>query len=289
MDDSLPARTDVVANGLRHRVLTWDGGGGTTLLCLHGFLDLSWGFAPVAPALAAAGYHVVAPDLRGHGDTEWIGPGGYYHFMDYLPDVADLADAVARDRLVLLGHSMGASIAALFAGVFPDRPRAVVAMEGMRLAEQPDEDLPRRAADWIHWVRRARERGPRVLPDVAAGADRIREFDPLCPPDVALLLAEHGTTPVPGGRAFKHDPVHVTRGPYPFRLEQWARYWRAVRCPVLLLEGERTELPPPPDMAARVASLRDARTRIIPRAGHMMMRHEPAAVATEILAFLQAV
>jgi pimeloyl-ACP methyl ester carboxylesterase len=284
-----PAQRDVVANGLRHHLLEWDGGGRTTLLCLHGFLDMAWGFAPVAPALAAAGYHVVAPDLRGHGDTEWIGAGGYYHFMDYLHDVADLAEAVTRGDLVVIGHSMGASIAALFAGVFPERPRAVVAMEGMRLPEQPDEDLPRRAADWIHGVRRARLRGPRVLPNVEACAARIRQFDPLCPPDVALFLAERGTTPVAGGRAFKHDPVHVTRGPYPFRLEQWTRYWRAIRCPVLLVEGERTELPPPPDMAERVACLRDARSCLVPGAGHMMMRHAPGAVASAILAFLQAV
>jgi pimeloyl-ACP methyl ester carboxylesterase len=289
MIDPHPAERDLVANGLRHHLLEWDGGGRTTLLCLHGFLDLSWGFAPIGPALAAAGYHVVAPDLRGHGDTEWIGPGGYYHFLDYLHDVADLADATARDRLVVVGHSMGASIAALFAGVFPERPAAIVVMEGLRLTEDLDEDIPRRAAAWIHEVRRARQRGRRALPDLAACAERIRQFDPLCPPDVALFLAGHGTSPVPGGRAFKHDPVHVTRGPYPFRLEQWTRYWKAVRCPVLLLEGERTELPPPPDMPARAACLRDARTRVVPGAGHMMIRHEPAAVAAEILAFLQEV
>jgi pimeloyl-ACP methyl ester carboxylesterase len=289
MQDPHPTHRDAVANGLRHHLLEWDGGGRTTLLCLHGFLDLSWGFAPLGPALAAAGYHVVAPDLRGHGDSQWIGAGGYYYFMDYLHDVADLADAVARDRLVLVGHSMGASIAALFSGVFPDRVAAAVLMEGMRLPERPEEDLPRRAAEWIHGVRRARLRGQRVLPDVDACAARIREFDPLCPPDVALFLAERGTVPVPGGRAFKHDPVHVTRGPYPFRLEQWSQYWRAIRCPVLLLEADRSELPPPPDFPARVACLRDARTRVVPRAGHMMIRHEPAAVASEILSFLRAV
>ena len=135
MFDPRPTRREVVANGLRHNLLEWDGKGHTTLLCLHGFLDLSWGFAPIAPALAAAGYHVVAPDLRGHGDTEWVGAGGYYHFMDYLHDVADLVDAVAREELVLLGHSMGGSIAALFAGVFPGRTRRIVVMEGMRLPE----------------------------------------------------------------------------------------------------------------------------------------------------------
>ena len=289
MIDERPREREVTANGLRHHLLEWDGGGRTTLLCLHGFLDLSWGFAPIAPALAAAGYHVVAPDLRGHGDTEWVGAGGYYYFMDYLHDVADLVGALARDRFVLVGHSMGASVAALYAGVFPDRPGALVAMEGMRLPEQPDEDLPRRAADWIHGVERARRRGPRPLPDLAACAARIRQFDPLCPPEVALFLAGHGTSPVPGGRAFKHDPMHVTRGPYPFRLEQWKQYWRAVRCPALLLEGERTELPPPPDMAERVACLRDVRSRIVPGAGHMMMRHEPAAVASAVLEFLREV
>jgi pimeloyl-ACP methyl ester carboxylesterase len=289
MTDRRPAHREVTANGLRHHLLEWDGGGATTLLCLHGFLDLSWGFASIAPALAEAGYHVVAPDLRGHGDTEWVGRGGYYHFMDYLPDVADLDQATTRKDLVILGHSMGGSIAALFAGVFPDRPRAIVVMEGMRLPERPDEDLPHRASDWIHGVRRARLRGPRVLPDLAACAARIRQFDPLCPPDVALFLAEHGTHPVPGGRAFKHDPVHVTRGPYPFRLEQWAQYWRAIRCPVLLLEGEATELPPPSDAAERVACLRDVRTRVVPRAGHMMMRHEPALVASAVLDFLRSV
>jgi pimeloyl-ACP methyl ester carboxylesterase len=231
----------------------------------------------------------VAPDLRGHGDTEWIGAGGYYHFMDYLLDVADLVDRIARPGLAVVGHSMGGSIAALYAGVVPDRPRAIAVLEGIRLPERPDEDLPRRAADWIHGVRRTRARGPRVFADLDACAARIREFDPLCPPETARFLAERGTREVEGGRVFKHDPLHATRGPYPFRVEQWMRYWRAVRCPVLLLDGEATEIAPPPDAAARAACFRDVRAGVVPRAGHMMMRHEPAAVASALLAFLRAV
>jgi len=286
MPDLHPRQREVVANGLRHHLLEWDGGGGTTVLCLHGFLDLSWGFAFVAPSLAAAGYHVVAPDLRGHGDSDRIGPGGYYYFMDYVPDVADLVDQVARDRLALVGHSMGGSIALLYAATFPERPERVVAMESIHVREVPDEDLPRRCADWIEGVRRARLRGPRALPSLEACAERIRRFDPLCPPEVALFLAERGTIPVPGGRAFKHDPVHVTRGPYPYRRAQSEAYWRAVACPVLLLEASETELPPPPDMAERAASFRCARRQVISGAGHMMMRHRPDAIARAVLEFL---
>ena len=264
------------ANGLRHHLLEWDGGGRTTLLCLHGFLDMAWGFAPVAPALAAAGYHVVAPDLRGHGDTEWIGAGGYYHFMDYLHDVADLADAVARDDLVVVGHSMGASIAALFAGVFPERPRAVVAMEGMRLPEQPDEDLPRRAADWIHGVRRARLRGPRVLPDVEACAARIRQFDPLCPPDVALFLAERGTDA--GRRAAAPSSTTRSTSPGGPTRSGWSS-GPATGAPSAARScssrGSRPSCHRPRTWRSGWPACATSGPAVVPGAGHMMMRHEP--------------
>jgi pimeloyl-ACP methyl ester carboxylesterase len=286
--DPHPAHREVLANGLRHHLLEWDGGGRTTLLCLHGFLDLAWGFAPIAPSLAAAGYHVVAPDLRGHGDTDRVGAGGYYYFADYLHDVADLVDALARDRVALVGHSMGGAIALLYAGAFPERPAGVVAMESIHLQERAGESLPRRAAEWVQAVRRARLRGQRALPTIEACAERLRQFDPRCPLDLALFLAERGTLPVPGGRAFKHDPVHVTRGPYPFRLDQWKAYWSASACPVLLLDAEHSETPPPPDLDSRLACFRDARRAVVRDAGHMMIRHQPEEVARLALEFLAA-
>ncbi len=281
-----PVSRSVTANGLEHHVLEWDGGGRTTLLCLHGFLDLSWAFHAVAPALAAAGYHVVAPDLRGHGRTQWVGAGGYYHFMDYVLDVADLVDALARDRLALVGHSMGGGITAYYAGVFPDRVWKAVVMEGGRVPETPVETVPDRVAGWIDGVRRVRGRGPKVYASVAEAAAQIRRRDPFCPEEEAAFLSERATHPVPGGVAFLHDPLHVTHGPYPFHLDVATAFWRRIRCPVLLLEGEQTELPRTDDWHVRIAAFGDLRHEVIPGAGHMMMRHRPELVALRIAEFL---
>ena len=281
-----PTSRSVLANGLRHHVLEWDGGGRSTVLCLHGFLDLAWAFHAVAPALARAGHHVVAPDLRGHGETERVGNGGYYHFMDYVLDVADLADALARDGLSLVGHSMGGSIAAYFAGAFPGRVRRLAILESLRLGDTPPRALPGRVAEWVSGVRRARARGPHVYGSVEAAARRIRHHDPLCPEPEARFLAERATRPVPTGVAFVHDPLHLTRGPYPFRLDQARAFWAAVRCPVLLVDGSESE-PPPVDMPSRVGSFGDARQTVIRGAGHMMMRHRPLEVAGALADFLR--
>src|SRR5262249_53812789 len=67
----------IVANRLRHHLLEWSERG-PALLLLHGFLEHAHTWDLVAPQLAAAGHHVFALDWRGHGDSEWVGSGGYY-------------------------------------------------------------------------------------------------------------------------------------------------------------------------------------------------------------------
>jgi pimeloyl-ACP methyl ester carboxylesterase len=236
--------------------------------------------------------------------------------MDYVLDVADLAAALGRDRLVLAGHSMGGGVAAYFAGTFPDRVWRAVIMEGMQLPETALEAVPHRVAAWIGDVRRVRSRPARVYPTLEAAAANIVRHDPLCPDEEARFLAEHATEAVgeeamsvaavrvdaisagavsagavPGGAArsagfrFLHDPLHVTRGPYPFRLEIASAFWRAVTCPVLFVLGELSH--PPPDWRARMATFHDARQVIIPGAGHMMMRHRPDELARTLVEFLR--
>jgi pimeloyl-ACP methyl ester carboxylesterase len=260
-------------------VLEWDGAGDTTYVLVHGFLDLAFGWHEVAPRLDA---HVIAPDLRGHGDSDWIGAGGYYHYMDYVADLDDVIARMARKRVIVVGHSMGGGVAAYWAGTRPDRLHALALLEGLGPPDQSDAELGGRTAQWIDAWKRARSKA-RPMPSLADAAARLRRHDPLLSEPLALTLAEAGTRPTEGGLAWKHDPLHLTMGPYPFRRDHAAQYWRRITCPVLVVDGAQTIMNlPDAERAARRAELPNHRHITLAGAGHMMQRHQPEALADRL-------
>ena len=119
-------------SGLKYHLNEWDGGGDTTVLCLHGFLDLGLNWSFLVEHLAETNWHIVAPDWRGHGETEWVGPGGYYHFNDYVRDLHQIAATVRRDQLVVLAHSMGAMVATYWLGAYPQLAGCTHPLGGFR-------------------------------------------------------------------------------------------------------------------------------------------------------------
>ena len=259
-------------------MLEWDGPGTTTFVLVHGFLDLAFGWHEVAPLLAAHA-HVIAIDLRGHGDSDWIGPGGYYHYLDYVADLDDVIAQTARARVIVVGHSMGGGVAAYWAGVRPGRPAAVALLEGLGPPDQSEVDLARRTAMWIDAWRTARTH-VRPMPSLEAAVARLRKHDPLLGEDLAHRLARAGTRATDRGLLWKHDPLHLTMGPYPFRRDVAASYWRAIAAPVLVVDGAQSQLTlPDAERAARRAELRNHRHVTLAGAGHMMQRHQPAALA----------
>lgn len=276
--------------GLAYHVLEWppaDPRCDHTVILLHGYLDLAWGWRPVVQAGLAGRFHILAPDMRGHGDSDRVGAGGYYHFMDYLADLDDLIAQLGRERVSLVGHSMGGTVASMYAGARPERVHRLAVLEGMG-PPVPDLPIPRRIAGWMDAWRRARGEPGRTYADHAEAAARLRAHDPRLTPELARELAERGTEPTAGGRVrFKHDPLHVTRGPYPFRLDQAQELWRAITCPTLLVEAADSRfLALLDDHEARYACVPHARRHIIPDAGHMMHRHQPRALAGTLLDFL---
>ena len=284
-DAQVPPRSRRVAlaTGLTYHLLEWGDPGAPTVVLVHGFLDLAWGWRLVAERLAER-FHVVAPDLRGHGDSDWVGRGGYYHFFDY---VADLDEVVSRvgPPVRLVGHSMGGSVVTYLAGARPERVARLALLEGQGPPEQTDA-LPQRAARWIDAWRTARD-APKVMSSLDAAAARLRRHDPLLTPALADELAAHGTRAVAGGRVWKHDPLHTTIGPYPYRVDVAASFCARVTCPVLVVDAAESRLHlPDVELARRRAFFADVRHEVLPGAGHMMQRHQPDALARLLLGFL---
>jgi 3-oxoadipate enol-lactonase len=105
------------------------GNGGSGLLLLHGFTGAKEDFADWIDAFAARGFHVVAPDHRGHGASGQPAEESAYSLATFADDARRLVDELGWDRFALLGHSMGGMVAQLLALAVPERVSALVLMD----------------------------------------------------------------------------------------------------------------------------------------------------------------
>ncbi len=96
---------------------------------MHGGLDHARNWDWVARALRDD-YHVYALDLRGHGNSAWA-PGALYSVAEHVLDLSALVDIINAFPVTIIGHSLGGVVSLLYSGVYPDRVKKVVAIEGI--------------------------------------------------------------------------------------------------------------------------------------------------------------
>ena len=256
------------------------------MVILHGFLDLAWSFERVAAPLAEH-YHVIAPDFRGHGDSEQVGRGGYYYFPDYTADLARLLPRLTQKKLYIVGHSMGGMVASYFAGAFPDRVARLALLEGIGPPVARPEDAPDRLLAHIATVDEVRTRTPTPLPSMEAARQRLLRAHPKLDPEWAWILAERSTRPAPDGppesRIWKFDPLHKTRSPLVFQVAQFAAFVRRIQCPVLIVDGAQSDMTFAHDPERQ--ALYPNHTIETIATGHMMHFERPQELAALLLKF----
>lgn len=286
-----PTSRHVVANGLRHHVLSWEPAAPRierpVILC-HGYLDVAWSFDMTARALAERGRRVLAFDWRGHGETEWVGRGGYYHFVDYVLDLSELVVALGLadengPGFDLAGHSMGGTACAMFAATRPIGLHALALLEGTGPPAVDGETLPDRIVEWIEGVRRLREKPPRPLADLDEALSRLRATHPGLDDTLGRFLAEKHTVRRDGALYFAFDPLHRTRAPVPFRVEAFRAQLARIEVPTLVVSGERGWQPS--DHAERVACLKRHREVTLSTTGHMLHWDAPERLADVLAEF----
>lgn len=259
---------------------------GRTLLLLHGYMDAGGTWDLVAPHLAAAGHTLLAPDLRGFGESEGVGGGGYYHFIDYVADVdALLRELVpAAERVGVVGHSMGGTVASLFAGARPERVERLAMLEGLGPPSmEPSVGVDRTRA----WLRNLEQldRSPRRLESMDDALRRLQANHPRVPREVLATRAKWLTKLDAEGRlVWAYDPLHRTTSPMPFQTELFEAFLAKIECRTLVVGGGPLGFHPA-DEPRRIARIPDRRVEDLPDAGHMMHWTQPDALGALLVEF----
>lgn len=123
-DRPQPPAKFIEVNGLRLRCLEWGSAGAVPIVCVHGYTSSGEAFNALARRIQDRA-HIVAMDVRGHGESAWS-PDGAYQYGDQAGDLAALVDKLGLDRFVLIGTSMGGIIAMAYAAQHPERLRGLV-------------------------------------------------------------------------------------------------------------------------------------------------------------------
>jgi esterase len=267
-----PASRTLDVNGLRVHYLDWGNLGAPPILCVHGYTSSAQAFNALARRLRDR-HHVVAPDVRGHGESGWS-PSGAYQYENQVGDLAALVDKLGLARFTLVGTSMGGIIAMAYAGAHPDR-----------LARLLINDIG---------------------PDVEVGSQRITQMVGSRPDEFATLddamVYRRQMSPIVAGRSpedqrelalgvlrqrpdgrwiWKMDPEYVrqrVRVGAPQRPALWPALQR-VTCPTLVVWGSDSDVLSESQARRMVAALPKGELVTVPGVGHAPTLVEPAVVA----------
>lgn len=267
-----PTTNYAMVNGLRLRYLEWGRPDALPVVCVHGYTSSAEAFNALARRIQDRA-HIVAMDVRGHGESAWS-PDGAYQYADQAGDLAALVDQLGIERFMLIGTSMGGIIAMVYAGQHGDRLRGLVLND--------------------------------IGPDVEAGSGRITQTVGSRPNDFASLdeamQYRRETSPItaarpledqeetargvlrerPDGRwAWKMDPAYieqrVKQGP-PKRPALWP-VLETLQCPTQLVWGTDSDVLSEAQAKRMVAALPKGELVSVPGIGHVPTLVEPPVLA----------
>jgi len=269
----------------------WARHGAPLAILIHGNRDHARSWDPIAVQLHRT-HHVIAPDLRGHGDSDWS-QDGRYNYAAYLSDLAALCETlrVTPDRPVtLVGHSLGAHVALRFAGARPDLVRSLVALEAVSAPTPIDVRRSAMAMDerlrsWFDERRETAAAQSRAFATITEAAERMLSKHGYLTRAQAQHLTRHGVRRRGGAWRWKYDP-YVAVWPFPeLDIDEAEALWRRVACPALLIFGERSW--PSTTPARLVATLPDAREVRLADSGHWPQHDALDACLAAIIPFLE--
>ncbi len=261
-------------------------GGTKPVLMLHGYLDHKASFDLLAPLLPPP-LAPIAIDMRGHGDSDRVGPGGFYHLAEFVADTLLALRELGISRAPIIGHSLGGIVAKLAAAASPDLVERVVALEALGPLTAEADEAAERLGSYAAGLARVRTEA-RAHPSREAALARLHDAAPQLPPHALELMLDGGARRTEGGGyVFKHDPLLRVRSPHPYSEAHVLAMLGAIRCPVLLVYAEPNTAPLPREIIrARANAIAQREEHVIANVGHHLHLEVPQKVAAAIVPFL---
>jgi len=273
------------SQGLRLHYADWGNDAAPPLILIHGGRDHCRSWDEVARALQPH-FHVMAPDLRGHGDSDWA-IGSSYSLSDYVYDLTRLVRSAAVDKAAIVGHSMGGMIGLMYAGTYSDKVSRLAVLDGVTVLPGPlRTPIQERISEWVAQLDRIAERENHYIRSVAEAAERISAHNKRLTPEQALHLASHGVKRnADGSYSWKFDQYQQARAPYRLSPDDHIALWSRIACPALLVRGNESFLPDP-EAAGVLAYFKQAHLVTIVGAGHWLHHDKPDQVLEVLRPFL---
>lgn len=276
---------------LRLHYVDWGNSDAPPLILLHGGLDHCRNWDWVAEEFRSE-YHILAPDLRGHGDSQWSSDGNY-SITSHVYDLAQLIHQLKLAPVRIVAHSLGANIALRYTGAFPDHVLRLVAIEGLSAPPHLEAEFFSQPADvrlrrWVDQLRVLSGRTPRRYGSIEEALARMQEENRHLTPVQARHLTIHGITQnEDGSYSWKFDNYVRSRSPSDMSSEELRYLWGHIECPTLLVQGAESWAPDPAESGV-ASCFRDAQIAIFENAGHWVHHDRLDAFVDTARTFLRS-
>jgi pimeloyl-ACP methyl ester carboxylesterase len=284
-----PTSQSFISQRLRLNYVDWGNPDAPPLVLVHGGRDHCRNWDWVAEDLRRD-YHVIAPDLRGHGDSAWATSGDY----SMSAFVYDLAQLIHQQRLApcrIVAHSLGGSISLRYAGVFPENVIKLVSIEGLgpsptQMAERAARSPVERMRDWVAETRKLAARIPRRYATLEDAFHRMQDENQHLTEAQARYLTLHGAMQNEDGTySWKFDNYVRAFSPADFTQGEMQEIWANIACPILLVNGKESWASNP-EKDGRINYFKDARVVEFENAGHWVHHDQLDAFLKAVRAFL---
>jgi pimeloyl-ACP methyl ester carboxylesterase len=268
-----PTSNSFISQRLKLHYVDWGNPDAPPLLLMHGGRDHCRSWDWVAEELRND-WHIIAPDLRGHGDSAWS-PDGNYEMASFVYDMAQLIHQSGLSPVTIVAHSMGGNIATRYTGIFPDNVRKLVTIEGLgpSPAVQAERDaigIRQRFQTWIGDKRAAAARIPKRYPTLDAALGRMKAENTYLNDEQARHLTIHGASRNEDGTwSWKFDNYLNIWSVFDMPHDDLDAIWGAITCPVLMLYGADSWASNP-EKDGRATKFKTARVVEYENAGHWL-------------------